>query len=273
MNDLRTLSDAFNELERRADVATDAHPYVVPTQRRRSRTPLVVATVVTVAGVAAATAVLSTRGDAAHQQSAGDPTAPGPTAPAPTPSTSSAPAAYHIPETAAELADQFRTVLGDTATFTVTYPTDMTARQTRVPAMAPDRSGDAVATNVPMATDYGTDAYIAGTLSAGGVTGGFDLQIFQSSPDETAFCDDSDQAQCSVTSVNGGQLALGRVTLANTPDGVTFQADYINADGVEFLMHLSNERDPKGASAVLAPQPPMTLQQLGALVTSDRWLD
>ena len=45
----------------------------------------------------------------------------------------------------------------------------------------------------------------------------------------------------------------------------------IRADGVEFLMHLSNERDPKGASPVLAAAPPLTTDEMVAIVTSDLW--
>ena len=45
----------------------------------------------------------------------------------------------------------------------------------------------------------------------------------------------------------------------------------IRADRVEFLMHVSNERDPKGESAVLAPQPPLSTDQMLGIVTSDRW--
>ena len=40
---------------------------------------------------------------------------------------------------------------------------------------------------------------------------------------------------------------------------------------VEFVMHVSNERDPKGAGAVLAPKPPLRLDQMTEILTSDRW--
>jgi hypothetical protein len=36
-------------------------------------------------------------------------------------------------------------------------------------------------------------------------------------------------------------------------------------------MHLSNEGDPKGASRVLAPTPPLSSDRMVEIVTSDRW--
>jgi hypothetical protein len=77
---------------------------------------------------------------------------------------------------------------------------------------------------------------------------------------------------CTVTTLpDGSMLALGHEPLEGAPNGVTYQADLVRSDGVEFLMHLSNERDPKGDSDVLAPQPPLTADQMKSIVTSDRW--
>ena len=70
---------------------------------------------------------------------------------------------------------------------------------------------------------------------------------------------------------DGSSLATGSEPLQNNADGVTYQADLIRADGVEFLMHVSNERDPKGESAVLGDHPPLSLDQMAQILRSDRW--
>jgi hypothetical protein len=87
-----------------------------------------------------------------------------------------------------------------------------------------------------------------------------------------AWCDNPDPASCTVRRLpDGSSLATSHTALAGAPNGVTYQANLIRPDGVAILMHVSNERSPKGASEVLAPRPPLTVDQLVAIVTSDRW--
>jgi len=264
MTELRNLTDAFAELERRGDAAADRMPAELP--HRPSRTsrlvPAAVAVAV-VAGLAAGVALLAPGGDSGTQ------VASAPTGTSVAPPTS--PPA--VPTTSEDLADRFRTVLGDTATFTVTdtgAAVDMTAPEVPVApdgAPLPPMSGSA-ATLVPSnATPNG--AAIVGTLTAGGVTGGFDLQIYQQQPGTEPMCDNSDQATCSIT--DGPAMAIGETPLVNAADGVTYMVQVIREDGVTLLMHVSNERDPKGASEVLAPLPPLTTDQMAAILNSDLW--
>ena len=48
-------------------------------------------------------------------------------------------------------------------------------------------------------------------------------------------------------------------------------------DGTMVLMHVGNQEDPQGAvinspgGEIYSPQPPLTLDQLKAIVTSDKW--
>jgi hypothetical protein len=115
-------------------------------------------------------------------------------------------------------------------------------------------------------------AAIVGTLTSAGTTGGFDLQIFRASPGSKPMCDDPDRSRCSVRRLaDGSWLAVGRERLPNSANGITYQVDLVRSDGVEFLMHVSNERSPKGASDVLATHPPLTTRQMTAIVRSDRW--
>jgi hypothetical protein len=103
------------------------------------------------------------------------------------------------------------------------------------------------------------------------VTGGFDIQHFVAGRGSTASCDDLDRVKCDVSSrPDGASLATGSEVLQTVPGGITRQANYVRSDGVEFIMHVSNAADPKGAGPV-GTKPPLTLQQMVAIVTSDRW--
>jgi hypothetical protein len=278
-DDLHTLTDAFAELERRADAASaDTGP--APLVRHRNRTMLVAASVVGVAALATGTALLAGGSDSPSRAPAAggstsaaavSPVAPSPTAPSSAAASPVAPsptgaAGFQIPQTANELADRFRVVLGGTAAFTVT--------DTGHPVIVgvPIRISSGGTTTMSVAPAVNNGAAIVGTLTASGVTGGFDIQIFQSDPGAKASCDDPDSSTCEVRRLrDGSSLATGSEPLQNNADGVTYQADLIRADGVEFLMHMSNERDPKGESAVLAAQPPLSLDQMGQVLRSDRW--
>ncbi|HJQ44445.1 MAG TPA: hypothetical protein VJ831_15255 [Jatrophihabitantaceae bacterium] len=277
MNSLDTLTDAFTELERRADAhAADSATTQLPALHH-SRAPLIAASVVVTLAVAGGAAVLASAGSDRHpQHPAGAPA---------TQNAASTTTAFVIPQTPDELAARFRTVLGDLATFTVTdtgtpgigiAPTralqSAVREQVRTERNLLHRLGVTDIQSAPNAAPASNGAAIIGTLTSNGVTGGYDIQILQNEPGSKAMCDDPDKARCTLsTTSDGGSLAVGREPLQGAPDAVTYQVDLIRGDGVEFLMHVSNERDPKGASSVLAPKPPLTTDQMVSIVTSDRW--
>jgi hypothetical protein len=273
MADLQTLTDAFVEFERRADALPSSRSSGEPAGRRhsqhRSRPMLLVATVVAVLAVAAGALGIARNTDRSDRtgppmQSQGVAAGPGPS------TSASTPAPFSIPRTPAELARRFRVVLGDSATFTVTETGAPVAARVPAATRSPGAPSVPVATAEPTREPHG--AAIVGVLTAAGRAGGFDLQIFRESPNQPASCDDPDRSRCTVRRLaDGSSLAVGDEPLQGSENGVTYQVNLIRSDGVEFLMHLSNERDPKGASPVLAASPPMTKAQLTALVTSDRW--
>lgn len=275
MNTLDTLTDAFTELERRADAATqhlgDATTHVP--MRSHSRAPLIAASVVATLAVAGGATLLARSGGHDHQAGGTPPTASPDQLPVSTtvaePSVSAS-SGFSIPETPDDLAARFRAVLGELATFTVT---DTGAAVTVSLPPARVTSNGPVGQTQPIRNVAPNGAAIFGTLTSNGVTGGYDIQIFQSTPGAKAMCDDPDRSRCTLSSpAGGGSLAVGREPLSTGgPGGVTYQVDLVRSDGVEFLMHVSNERDPKGESPVLAPQPPLTTEQMVSIVTSERW--
>ena len=268
MTDLRALTDAFAELERRADAASASAGLLpeVPTRvrlnpvpRRGARLVPVAATVAVVAGLVAGAALLAPDGNREGNRDApvGAPPATGETVAQP---------AFAVPDTPEDLAARFRTVLGDLATFTVT---DTGA----VAVLTAPASPGAVpsAQQVPVTPTF-VGAAIVGTLTASGVTGGYDLQIYPTDANEQARCDGPESPRCTVQRLpDGSSLATEQVALDGSPNGVTYLVSLVRPDGVAFLMHVSNERSPKGHSELLAPQPPLTIDQMIAIVTSDRW--
>jgi hypothetical protein len=248
MTDLHTLKDAFTELERRADAvpATTSLPSrtSLPAQRRRAGLPRLVPVAAGLAVVLAvgAGAVLLDRdapggGTTAAQQRTTS-------APAPAPS-------FTVPMTPEDLAARFRSVLGDTATFVVT--------ETGAPV-------GAVAGQDGPAVPIG--AAIVGTITAGGVTGGFDLQWYPQ-PGSEPYCDAA--SNCATSDLpDGSRVAAGQFQ-HESGSGVTYSLNLVRPDGSVFLMHVSNARSPKGASEVLGDRPPLTIDQLRAIATSDRW--
>jgi hypothetical protein len=275
MPDYDTLRDAFAELERRADAAApDAQP--VPPVGHRHRVALVAASIVGVAALAIGSALLVGGSDSPGRSPAAGPqptsaappsqSSPSQSGPSSAPSSAGS-GGFQIPQTAHDLAERFRAVLGDTATFTVTD----TGHAITIGAPVRIPSSGSVDLPVP-AAGKPNGAAIVGVLTAGGVSGGYDIQIFQNDPGTKATCDDPDSSTCTVRRLDdGSSLATGHEQLQNNPDGVTYQADLIRSDGVEFLMHVSNERDPKGESSVLAAHPPLSVDDMAGILTSDRW--
>ena len=276
MNTLETLADAFTELERRADSAGQLTRGTEFPVRRHARLPLVAAAVVTTLAVAGGAALLARSGGSSNDAGGASPT-DGTNSPAAETTSVVTTPVFRIPQSGDELAARFRAVLGDLATFTVTdsvAPVTVTAPTITVPPTPAGSEPRIASTPIPI-PNAGTPngAAIVGALTSGGVTGGYDLQILQNQPGSKAMCDDPDRSRCTTsTTADGGSLAVGREPLpTGGAGGVTYEVDLIRADGVEFLMHVSNERDPKGESAVLAPEPPLTTDQLVEIVSSDRW--
>jgi hypothetical protein len=112
-------------------------------------------------------------------------------------------------------------------------------------------------------------ASITGTLTASGVTGGFDLSSYPLITAER--CDVLDPAHCTMRRLpDGSSLIIGREPLEGAPGSVSYMAELLRADGVDLILYVSNQRSPKGASQKLAAQPPLTTDQLAAIITSDR---
>ncbi|WP_367132463.1 hypothetical protein [Saccharothrix sp. HUAS TT1] len=258
MSDLRTLHDAFAELERRADAATPAAaPVVLP--RRAVRPAAVLATAAAVAGLVAG-AVWLAPGDSGTR--AADPLT--------TTSSSATTTRGPVPTSPDDLIARFRVVLGDTATFEAT-------QKLTVPGASPSAQPGpgTVVTRLDDPTAPG-NALISGTLTSAGVTGSFALTIYPTESEPGEWCDLSRVQDCVVSTLpDGSRLATG--TARPAPGALSHMACLKRPDGTVVLLHVGNQEDPMGAAtnspggAFHAPQPPLTPDQLKAIVTSDKW--
>lgn len=262
MSDLRTLHDAFAELERRADAAVTA-PVARP--RRALRLVPVAATVVAVAGLVAG-AMWLVPGDS-DTHAANPPTTSSSTAPST--------ARSSIPTSPDDLIARFRVVLGDTATFEVTTKLDVPEAS---PSSANDRQPGTGSVVTPQLEDADapTSPMIGGTLTSGGDTGGFSLMIYPSDSAPDVWCGHSRTADCDVSTLpDGSRLATG--TARPAPGAVSYMGCLKRPDATMVLMHVSNQEDPQGAEPdspggeIYSSRPPLTLDQLKAIVTSDKW--
>ncbi|MEJ2852559.1 MULTISPECIES: hypothetical protein [unclassified Saccharothrix] len=261
MSDLRALNDAFGELERRADAVTAGLPPEVP-HRTKSRLVPVAVAVAVVAGLATATALLVPNDEPGTQQAAAQTTAQ--TTPPPSTTTATTTTAKTSPNTPDELAERFRAVLGGTATFTVTESGPGAV------VMTMPKSPDAPSTETTDTEATRLGAALVGQLSAGGVTGGYDLIVYPSTSSEPAHCDLPDSADCTTRTLpDGSTLATDRTALED--GGVTHLARLERADGLSITIHVSNRENPKGMGGVTADRPPLTVEQLVQIVTSDLW--
>ncbi|MEU7525178.1 hypothetical protein AB0A74_05545 [Saccharothrix sp. NPDC042600] len=261
MSDLRALHDAFGELERRADAVTAGLSPDVPPRAKSRLVPAAVAAVV-VAGLATATALLVPDDDPVGQQAAGSTTT------VQTTPTSTTAAPEKAPETPEELITRFKAVLGGTATFTVTESGPGVYRMT-MPPLPP---------NVPRPTDVsqGTGepagAALVGQLTADGVTGGYDLVVYPDNDPvrQPAQCDLADTPDCTTRTLpDGSTLATDRTPLVG--GGVTHLARLHRADGLSITIHVSNRQNPKGMGGLTGDRPPLTVDRLVEIVTSDLW--
>ena len=243
MNDLKALEDAFAELERRAD---NAPLRAEAGKSRRPRLVPVAAAVLVAGGLVTGVALLAGgSGDGPSSSVRVGSSASTPTKKLPV-------AHSVVPTSAKQLEERFRTVLGNTGTFTVTD------------------TGGPVETDGNGNAKPGTGAAIVGVLTANGSSGGYDLQIIKSGGVPGAHCEDLDRADCKIHTVaDGASLAVSTEPLEG--GGSTQMVDLVRKDGVEFLMHVSNQRDPKGPSTILSPRPPLTTDQMVKIVTSEQW--
>jgi hypothetical protein len=244
MTNLQTLNEAFAELERRADAATADLPAtpVFPVRRRAVTVGRVVAmagTATVVAGLAVGAVVLAPDDNGSPHVGAppGRTTTAAPTTSAP---------ARDLPTTHEELIARFRAVLGDQATFTVTEKE----------------------------TQQGS-TYIAGTLTAHGRTGGFNLVA--TTGDKYALdrmCPDGDLG--ARTCVERPLPDGSKLIIDDSPfqsGGRDYSVDFLGVDDTSISLHLSNLRNPKGPDGTpkLADRPPLTLDQLVEIVSSELW--
>ena len=260
MSDLRTLHDAFAELERRADAAAaGTAPVVRP--RRAVRLVPVAATVVAVAGLVAGAVWLMPGDSGTRAASTSSSTAPSTTT-----------ARSPVPTSPDDLIARFGVVLGDTATFEVTD-------KDTVPGDSPSINPQP---EVSVVTAEPGNPYnrplVGGTLTSAGVTGSFFLTIYfsdsESEPGEE--CRLSRTPDCDVSTLpDGSRLVTG--TGQHAPGAVAYMACLMRPDGTMIQINVGNQETPFGAAInapggkIYAPQPPLTLDQLKAIVTSDKW--
>ncbi|WP_163513645.1 hypothetical protein [Fodinicola acaciae] len=259
MNTLRTLHDAFAELEKRAD-ATPVQAHIVPERPARGR---LAAPLLTAAAVAAVVA-----GVALWQQPVGNRTVQPPAAPA-----ANKAATYTPPDTAAKLAAKARTILAGVATVTLDNSRSSNCGAVIV-KVGPRASHDTDRSPTRLEPDKKprtcSGAAIGGRLTRGNATGGFDLAVYRTSRGEKASCDQS--GDCSLRTLpDGSTLAISTWRDPHVPGGLTTKIELVRADLADINMHLSTEADPKGSSARVGTTLPLTVEQLTAFVSSHRW--
>jgi hypothetical protein len=271
MSDLRTLNDAFAELERRVDAAAAGMAPVVRPRRAMRLVP-VAATVVAVAGLFAG-AVWLVPG------SGGAPVA-GPPATALSTTTARSP----VPASPDDLIARFRVVLGDTATLEVTSKQTLSGGPPTSKNNAPP--GSALAVPQTVNPNFPTSALVGGTLTSAGVTGGFLLSILPAGDSEPSqWCSfnrtgpgltPTRPEDCHVSTLPDGSRLVTE-TARPFAGAVSYLACLKRPDGTTVLMRVGNQEDPHGAvigspgGRIYSSQPPLTLDQLKAIVTSGKW--
>lgn len=252
MSDLRTLHDAFAELERRAD----AMPRTA-TERRRRR-PVLVPIAATVA--AAASLVVGALWLAPE--------------PSMTPATDpAAPASSSVPVVPADLISRFRVVLGGTATIEVTTEHSLPFPVRTAEVL--DSQGNPVSPGTPASAvpPEKPGAVVAGTLTSAGHTGSFVLTRSHSDAGPGTWCRNPG---CEVTRLPDGS-EVATETLRPGSGAVAHMASVVRPDGTLLLLRVSNQEDPNGAAIgapggrFLSSQPPLNAEQLKEIVTSGKW--
>lgn len=227
MSDLQTLHDAFAELEHRADLAElDRRVSALAPRRRRVLPWTPVAAIFAAVVALVVGAVWFAPSDHADPP-AGAKVAVGP------------------PTTHQALADRFRRVLGDTATFTVSEN---------------KRMSDVITTADP---DPGLS--IAGPVSSNGVDGWFQLTIYPNRP--CSFWDASCRTPMSydvrdrVTHIKDGSV---------TARMSAYGALRVSADGNTLLQLMVSDNDRTLGKPPTGPVP-LDGEQIARIVSSDLW--
>jgi hypothetical protein len=256
------LHDAFAELERRADASEDlvGAPAARRSRRRSAARPvqiLISAAAVTAIAVGIGFAAGGFTHHVAGAQSPGSATAsvrtatgqtaalsassPNATAPAATPPPTD------VPRTQTELIARFRSILGDTAAFTV----------------------DPV---------HSSDDLITGVLtSAAGTRGMYVLEIDK----DAALCggvikpgEQPTPVPCPhvTTLADGSQLKVDPNFPDGPPNGVMDDAILSRPDGWQISLYTANVQGKYYGAPVLGSQPALTVEQVKDVVTSPAWL-
>ena len=193
----------------------------------------------------------------------------GPSTPAASqPSTSSSTAQSSVPISPDDLIARFRVVLGDTATFEAT-------KKGTVPAPRPSKQPGTGSGVTPL-EGPSVGAYIAGTLTSAGGAGGFGLMLQSSGSEPDEWCKISRAKDCVVSTLPDGSR-LTTATARPAPGAVSYLAGVVRPDGTSILMEVGNQEASSGAAIgspggrIQSPQAPLTLDQLKAIVTSDKW--
>jgi hypothetical protein len=249
------LDDAFSELERRADAASDpigAAGSGYTLRRRRSHAVAIGASAAAIAAIAVGVSFAAAGGGSHHASGAGNPPASSITASVRNSAAGgtgqqSAVSATDVPQTQAALIARFRSILGDTATFTV------------------DSANS-------------TDNLITGVLtSTSGTSGMYVLELYK------------DTGTCGAVSSVGQQLTTqpcaGTTTLGDgseltvdsdypdgPPDGVMNDAILNRPDGWQISLYTANVQGKYYGAPVLGTKPALTVEQVTDIVTSPEWL-
>ncbi|MEV0675587.1 hypothetical protein AB0I60_03595 [Actinosynnema sp. NPDC050436] len=265
MSDLRTLHDAFAELERRADAGA-ARTAPVARPRRTARLVPVGATAFAVAGLVAGAVWLVPGGSG--PEAAGPPTGSSTALPTTT-------ARSPVPASPDELAARFTVVLGGSATFEATQKIAVPESSPSSKNNVPHQGTGSVVTPQGPDPDAPTSPLISGTLTSSGVTGSFGLAVRHSTSEPGEWCGRF-RPDCAVSTLpDGSRLATGTARFA--PGATSYMACLQRPDGTTVLLYVGNQEDPGGAAigspggAFHAPQPPLTLDRVKAVVTSDKW--
>jgi hypothetical protein len=111
---------------------------------------------------------------------------------------------------------------------------------------------------------------LIGTLTASGVTGGFHVGIYPAD-NQSAGCAGLEPPECTEQRLPDGSILTVGEEAHEAPGGVTYRAEITRPGDVSIELFVSNDRSTKGSGELIAPQPPLTLDQLVEIVTSDRW--
>lgn len=238
--------------------------------RRTVRLVPIAATVVAVAGLVAG-AVWLVPGDSGTQAASPPSTA-----------SSMTTARSPVPTSPDDLIARFRVVLGDTATFEATEKAILPPPSSNNPS--PPGTGSVVTPQLPD-PDASVGAFVGGTLTSAGVTGSFILTMQPSDSEPSEWCrfhrtgpgqPPARPEDCHVSTLPDGSR-LATETAQPAPGAVSYLACLKRPDGTMVLMYVGNQEDPGGAAinspggAILSSRPPLTLDQLKAIVTSDKW--